>query len=143
RALIRGEAGGQILDARRPSIAETFFWESAVSGDELGSRGFQRDPVLQLGVQADRTLAIRRREHEGAPDIELAVEDVEELEALRQDADDRARRSVDVQRSANDARVRAKLTTPEAMTQNDHAVAARPAIVAGERPADRRRHAED
>src|SRR5207248_4015626 len=58
-------------------------------------------------------------------------------------ADNRARRSVDVQRSANDARVRAKLTTPEAMTQNDHAVAARPAIVAGERPADRRRHAED
>ena len=56
---------------------------------------------------------VSRIEHERPSYLELAIQDPEKLEGLRQHTDDRARRTVDDHRAHQDVRVGAELPTPE------------------------------
>ena len=94
RPRVGGERRRQRPQAGGPQVIR--YRQAGIRGGELRSRGIDRHVRPQLRVKADGLLAVGRGEHVRSEQLDLAIQDVENREARSEDADDRARRAVDV-----------------------------------------------
>ena len=111
----------------------------------LGLRALERDAGLEPRREIQVLVRVaagerRRLERERHEQIGLAGE--EAREALRHHADDLIRLAIQLDRLSDRARLAGKEPRPHAVAQHDDVLLARVVVVAAERAAEHRRHAE-
>src|SRR5207237_7111792 len=109
---------------RRRAPAALEIRERGVDGLHLRVRAVDGNARLQLRPHVERLVAVGWIHYERPVEVELTIEDAEDPEGGRQDADDRTWRAVHGDRASDDGGIAVEEAPPETVAQDHHVVPA-------------------